>query len=91
MLVAVSDADASDALLAERAFLHALDGSCRTPIAGYAAIDRGTLRLHGLVLSPDGAQAFDVVHEGDRADAARLGAAAGDEVKRRVPSEFFRV
>jgi hydroxymethylbilane synthase len=39
---------------AERAFLEALDGSCRTPIAALASIRDGRLMLLGEVLTPDG-------------------------------------
>jgi len=39
---------------AERAFLEALDGSCRTPIAALARIVDGRLTLLGEVLTPDG-------------------------------------
>jgi hydroxymethylbilane synthase len=39
---------------AERAFLEALDGSCRTPIAALASITGGQLTLLGEVLTPDG-------------------------------------
>lgn len=38
----------------ERAFLEALDGSCRTPIAALATIDGDTLDFLGEVLTPDG-------------------------------------
>jgi hydroxymethylbilane synthase len=39
---------------AERSFLEALDGSCRTPIAATATIADGTLHFLGEVLTPDG-------------------------------------
>jgi hydroxymethylbilane synthase len=39
---------------AERAFLEALDGSCRTPIAAMATIGNGKLSFLGEVLTPDG-------------------------------------
>ena len=42
MLVAIHDVPTGQALACERAFLAALDGSCRTPIAGHAAIEAGT-------------------------------------------------
>jgi hydroxymethylbilane synthase len=42
------------ATTAERAFLQALDGSCRTPIAALARIDDDTLTFLGEVLTPDG-------------------------------------
>lgn len=41
-------------LIAERAFLKVLDGSCRTPIAGLATIENGEIYLRGEVLSLDG-------------------------------------
>ena len=43
------------AVVCERAFLETLDGSCRTPIAGYASRDEdGNCIFKGLVASPDG-------------------------------------
>jgi len=42
------------ALLCERAFQAALDGSCRTPIAGLAQVEDDTLSFRGEVLAPDG-------------------------------------
>jgi hydroxymethylbilane synthase len=42
------------AIACERGFLRALDGSCRTPIAGLALVDGGTLQFTGEVLTPDG-------------------------------------
>ncbi len=39
---------------AERSFLEALDGSCRTPIAAIATITDGVLAFLGEVLTPDG-------------------------------------
>ena len=38
----------------ERAMLAALDGSCRTPIAGLATLEGGRLTLDGLLARPDG-------------------------------------
>jgi hydroxymethylbilane synthase len=47
------------ALACERAFQSALDGSCRTPIAGLAEIEDGKLTFHGEVLAPDGSEYAD--------------------------------
>lgn len=41
---------------AERAFLRALGGGCRVPIAAYAQGSSGMLQLEGAVLSPDGSR-----------------------------------
>lgn len=45
----------------ERAFLSALDGSCRTPIAGLAEVEGSDLLFRGLVLQPDGSDEALVV------------------------------
>ena len=88
-LAALDDADTATALAAERAFLAALDGSCRTPIAGHAWIEDGRLHLRGLVLRPNGSEAYETSRSGDRAEAAELGAEAGAELKARMPADFF--
>ncbi len=46
--------DTEIVLACERAFQAALDGSCRTPIAGLAGIEDGRLSFRGEVLAPDG-------------------------------------
>jgi hydroxymethylbilane synthase len=53
-LAFLNDEPSELALLCERAFQAALDGSCRTPIAGLAQVEGGTLSFRGEVLSPDG-------------------------------------
>lgn len=71
---------------AERALLAVLDGSCRTPIAALATLGPdGTLHLDGLVASPDGRQVLRASRTGPAAEAARLGADAGEELKSRMP------
>jgi hydroxymethylbilane synthase len=50
----VNDEPSAIALLCERAFQAALDGSCRTPIAGLARVEGGALSFRGEVLAPDG-------------------------------------
>ncbi|MCG8396764.1 hydroxymethylbilane synthase [Bacillus atrophaeus] len=46
-------------VLAERAFLNAMEGGCQVPIAGYATInDQDEVQLTGLVASPDGKTIF---------------------------------
>jgi hydroxymethylbilane synthase len=77
------------ALRAERAFLAALDGSCRTPIAGHATVDGDTLHFRGMILKPDGSEMHETARQGRIADAASLGADAGQELKRRGGAGFF--
>ena len=73
------------ALAAERAFLHGLDGSCRTPLAGHAVLAGGRLRFRGLALKQDGTNAVEVAREGAAEDAEKLGADAAAELLARLP------
>ena len=84
-LAPISDAATSAALVAERAFLAELEGSCRTPIAGLARLDGGRLQFRGEVLRPDGSERFDIAAEAAPADAERLGREAGRDLKARLP------
>jgi hydroxymethylbilane synthase len=89
LIEAIDDADTGAALAAERAFLAMLDGSCRTPIGGYAKIEQGTLRFRGIIIKPDGSEAFETSRQGPREDAAGLGADAGRELRARASADFF--
>jgi hydroxymethylbilane synthase len=89
LAAAINHADTAVALAAERAFLAALGGSCRTPIAGHARIDGESVTFRGLVAKPDGSDAIEVSRQGQRAEAAALGADAGHEIKTRAGADFF--
>jgi hydroxymethylbilane synthase len=89
LVAGVDHADTSAALAAERAFLAVLDGSCRTPIAGHAAVTGASLQFRGMILRPDGSEAHETACAGSRDDAAAVGAEAGRELKRRAPADFF--
>lgn len=77
------------ALRVERAFLGELDGSCRTPIAGYAEIVNGELRFRGAVLAPDGQRYYEIVRHGPLNRALELGIAAGREMRAMVPHDII--
>jgi hydroxymethylbilane synthase len=89
LLAPIDHADTQAALLCERGFLGALDGSCRTPIAGHATVADGQLSFYGMILTPDGTVWHDIRAEGPVEDAAQLGADAGAEVRGRAGSSFF--
>jgi hydroxymethylbilane synthase len=90
MLVAIEDAAARTAATAERALLAALDGSCRTPIGGYAQVlPGGELHLTGLVARADGSFLLRRVLHGRGADAARMGAELGASLRADSPRDVF--
>ena len=89
LLAPINHRATETALTCERAFLAALDGSCRTPIAGLAEVENGMIRFRGMVLSPDGAAAFEIASEGPEDDAAQLGHAAGEEIRKNAGPGFF--
>lgn len=89
MLTAIHHEPTGQALACERAFLAALDGSCRTPIAGHASVEGERLTFNGLILKPDGSQSHAVAAEGLATDAARIGAQAGADVRAKAGPDFF--
>jgi hydroxymethylbilane synthase len=86
LVAAIDHAPTSIALSAERAFLAALDGSCRAPIAGHARVSGSRLALYGLVIAPDGTGAVETTREGPIGDAIALGHDAGEELRARAPA-----
>jgi hydroxymethylbilane synthase len=84
-LAPILDEATALALAAERAFLAALDGSCRTPIAGHATVTNGELAFHGEVLKADGSEVWTTRRKGRAIDAAMIGADAGNEIVLKLP------
>lgn len=77
----INHAESNIAVTCERSFMTALDGSCRTPIAGLAVLERGQLVFRGEALTLDGKYMFTAQRIGAPSDAARMGREAGEEVK----------
>jgi len=88
-VAAIDDKDTEVALLAERGFLALLDGSCRTPIAGHCEVAGDRIAFRGMIISPDGREAFATERSGLRSEAAALGADAARELRRRAGEKFF--
>eukprot|EP00199_Chlamydomonas_sp_CCMP681_P001980 CAMPEP_0119106056 /NCGR_PEP_ID=MMETSP1180-20130426/3853_1 /TAXON_ID=3052 ORGANISM="Chlamydomonas cf sp, Strain CCMP681" /NCGR_SAMPLE_ID=MMETSP1180 /ASSEMBLY_ACC=CAM_ASM_000741 /LENGTH=348 /DNA_ID=CAMNT_0007091289 /DNA_START=74 /DNA_END=1120 /DNA_ORIENTATION=- len=91
-LATLNHEDTRIAIVCERAFLTALDGSCRTPIAGYARRgEDGKLHFSGLVATTDGKEVLRTTAVGEftEADALRVGAEAGAELKAIARPGFF--
>jgi hydroxymethylbilane synthase len=73
LLAPLHDAPTAACVRAERAVSRALGGSCQVPLAAYGEIAGGSLRLRGLVASPDGRRVVRAEARGAPAAPDRLG------------------
>jgi hydroxymethylbilane synthase len=89
LLAPVSDPATFVCIEAERAFLAALDGSCRTPIGGLAQIDGDVLGFRGIIVTTDGRAFHRIERSGTVSDASAIGRDAGEELVRRGGPDFF--
>jgi len=94
LLAAIEDYEARAVSTAERALLAELDGSCRTPIGGYAqlisdSLGQPQLKLTGLVAREDGSFLLKRDIIGAPADAARMGAELGRSLHADSPADIF--
>lgn len=85
----LADIDTETAVLCERAFLRMLDGSCRTPIAGYATVEGNEIHLRGLIVKPDGSAHHAVDMRGNAKDAESIGEAAGEALLSKAGKNFI--
>ncbi len=77
----LSDQETWDTVIAERAFLTAMDGGCQVPIAGHATISNDEITLTGLVAAPDASIIYKEVVSGKNAEAV------GKEVARIITEQ----
>ncbi len=90
LLSAIADPESSAVSTAERAMLAVLDGSCATPIGGYARVLlNGQLHLTGLVARTDGTFLLKRILSGALADAERIGVELGNSLRRDSPIDVF--
>lgn len=75
----------------ERAFLEALDGNCKTPIAGQARVVDGKIAFRGLIAMPDGTSVYKTESEGSVEDCKEIGRKAGEYLKAEAGDEFFKM
>jgi len=73
LISVLDDRETHYRVAAERAFNRRLEGSCQTPIAGFAEIENDELRLRGLVGSSDGQQIISSEIKGAPEEGEALG------------------
>jgi len=69
----INDADAADALAAERAVVRALGGGCQMPIGALAHVAGASLSIDAVVIAPDGMRAIRRTTTGPRMSAVPIG------------------
>ena len=89
LLAPLNNRETEITLLAERAFLEVLDGSCRTPIGAHATLDGNRLALHGIILKPDGSEFHEHRLEGTAGDNIELGKEMGNFLRKQAGDRFF--
>lgn len=77
---ALNDAEAWQCCLAERAFAQRLEGSCQSPIAGFATLTGKQLQLRGVIGSPDGREVYRGANGGASVDAQAIGVALAERL-----------
>ncbi len=87
---AIGDEDSTHTALAERAFLGALGGGCRVPIAAMARCKNGRLTIWGGVFSEDGARHFRGDVSGALDEAEALGKTLAERLIREGAKEVLR-
>jgi hydroxymethylbilane synthase len=90
LLARLEDPITRIAVTAERGFLARMAGGCTVPLAGYATVDTGRVRLRGLVGRPDGTRVVRAERTGPAAEAERLGRDLGEELWTKGGEEILR-
>jgi hydroxymethylbilane synthase len=77
--------------LAERAVLDAFGGGCKVPVAAYARVEDGVIRLEALVAEPDGSRVIRERLDGPLDRPRELGRATWDRLVARGAGEIVGV
>ncbi|QRR03341.1 hydroxymethylbilane synthase [Dyadobacter sandarakinus] len=76
----LNDEDTEKCLLAERAFLHKLQGGCSVPVFGMATLHAKQLSMTGGIISLDGSKVIRKTLAGSETYPEQLGTAIADEL-----------
>ena len=90
LLAGLDDATTRVCVEAERAFLQALGGGCRVPIAAYASCRQGTLTLEGAVIAADGARRLRGTLDGLMTEPVSLGKRLAQQMVDQGAHELLR-
>ncbi|WP_425310426.1 hydroxymethylbilane synthase [Falsirhodobacter halotolerans] len=91
LLDSIHHGPTADRILAERAFLATLDGSCQTPIAGLAEVEGSLIRLRGEILRPDGSEVLADERSGPVSHGPAMGEDLARDLLSRAGPGFFEI
>lgn len=80
LIAPLNHAATSYAVIAERAVCRRLQGGCQVPIAAYAEVHHGKLKLRGLVSNRSGTKILRAKLEGSVENAEEIGKRVGEEL-----------
>lgn len=84
LLESVNHFPTFQAVTMERAFLKALQGSCRTPLAGYAYLEDETLFFQGMISDPLGQNMRFISQQGPVYEAENIGIKASESLREKA-------
>ncbi len=90
LIAPLNDPTTETCILCERAFLRALDGSCRTPIAGHAQLVDQKIHFSGKILNDDGSLVYETQVTGNANDADTIGKDEGETLRAQAGDNFFK-
>lgn len=80
LLSKIENHNSKYAILAERAFLRALEGGCQAPIGAHATINKNTIKIHGFVSSLNGEEFIEISASDRVTEAEHLGYELAKEI-----------
>jgi hydroxymethylbilane synthase len=90
LLAALDDAQARQAVEAERSVLFHLGGGCQVPLGAFARVDGDTLTLRAAVLTVDGTRRVAGEESGPAGGAVTIGRRLADQLKGQGAAELLR-
>jgi len=89
LLAPLADAATAAAVRAERTVSRALGGSCTLPLAAFAELHAGKLRLRSLVASADGKRVIRSEADGDAREPEAIGNRVAEDLRRQGAAEIL--
>lgn len=77
-------------VMAERAFLHEIEGSCSAPLAAYAVYEGEEIVLDALIGRPDGTDLLETRRRGAPSEAETIGRQAAQDLLERGAGKILR-